>query len=278
MDHRIPAAPSPAAAAASAAGAAAGHESHSSGPRLGEPLDWSARPAPSVTQAIEGPTVRLEPLDPDRHGPSLFAAAQGPGADPLLWTYLSYGPFADAGEFTAWLRASAASTDPLFYAIVDRASGQARGMASYLRITPAHGVIEIGHIWFGAGLQRTPEATEAIYLLSRHAFDDLGYRRLEWKCDALNARSRRAADRFGFTFEGIFRQHVVVKSRNRDTAWFAIVDRDWPVIRAAYEAWLSPNNLDSEGRQRRSLAEMRADAIARANAPAGADSGSATTG
>jgi RimJ/RimL family protein N-acetyltransferase len=264
MDPRTPTST----AAAAAAGAASalqgrGHEPQPE-PPLGEPLEWSARPSPSATLTLDGPTVRLEPIDADRHAPSLFAAAQGPGADPRLWAYLSYGPFADEAEFTAWLRTCAASSDPLFYAIVDRASGRALGMASYLRITPAHGVIEIGHIWFGAGLQRSAQATEAIYLLSRHAFDDLGYRRLEWKCDALNPRSRRAAERFGFTFEGIFRQHVVVKGRNRDTAWFAIVDRDWPPIRAAYEAWLSPANLDSGGQQRRSLVEIRAEAEAEA--------------
>jgi hypothetical protein len=130
-------------------------------------------------------------------------------------------------------------------------------MASYLRITPEHGAVEIGHIWFGSTLKRTPAATEAIYLLARHVFDDLGYRRLEWKCNALNAPSRRAADRFGFTFEGVFRKQQVVKGRNRDTAWYAIVDDDWPPIRAGFEAWLAPENFDAEGRQRRSLAQFR---------------------
>ena len=133
----------------------------------------------------------------------------------------------------------------------------AGGVVSYLRIEPEHGCIEIGHIWFGAALQRTPAATETIYLLARHAFDDLGHRRLEWKCDAANARSRRAAERFGFTFEGVFRQHMIVKGRNRDTAWFALLDGEWPAARAAYEAWLRPENFDADGRQLSPLAAAR---------------------
>jgi RimJ/RimL family protein N-acetyltransferase len=140
---------------------------------------------------------------------------------------------------------------------VDAATGWASGVVSYLRIEPDHGSIEIGHIWFAPALQRTPQATEAIHLLARHAFDDLGYRRLEWKCDAANARSRAAAERFGFTYEGTFRQHMIVKDRNRDTAWFSLLDREWPAARAAFEAWLAPQNFDAEGRQRRRLAELR---------------------
>jgi RimJ/RimL family protein N-acetyltransferase len=147
--------------------------------------------------------------------------------------------------------------DPLFYAIVDRAAGAARGMASFLRMEPQHGVIEIGHIWFAPALQRTRQATEAIFVLARHAFDDLGYRRLEWKCDSLNAPSRKAAERFGFVFEGVFRQHMVVKGRNRDTAWYSMTDGEWPARRAAFEAWLAPDNFSAGGAQRRSLAEIR---------------------
>jgi len=198
--------------------------------------------------AIEGDRVRLEPLDPARHAEDLFAAAQG---DDALWDYLPYGPFADVGALTEHLRAQAASEDPLFFAVV--VDGAAVGVVSYLRIEPAHGCIEIGHIWFGAPLQRTPAATETIYLLARHAFDDLGNRRLEWKCDAANARSRRAAERFGFTFEGVFRQHMIVKGRNRDTAWFSLLDSEWPAARAAFEAWLAPANFDADGRQRSAL-------------------------
>jgi RimJ/RimL family protein N-acetyltransferase len=216
-----------------------------------------ARP-PAPETVLEGERVRLEPLDPGRQAAELFDAAQGDGADPDLWRFMGYGPFADVEAMRAWLETAAASRDPLFLAVVDRASGRAAGIVSYLRIEPEHGVIEIGHIWFGHTLQRTPAATETIHLLARHAFDDLGNRRLEWKCDADNARSRRAAERFGFTFEGVFRQHMVVKDRNRDTAWYALLDSEWPAARAAFEAWLAPGNFDADGRQRRSLAELRA--------------------
>ena len=163
-----------------------------------------------------------------------IAAAHGEGADPRLWDYLPYGPFTgDREGFTRHLEAQAASTDPCFYAVVDAESGLAAGVVSFLRIEPAHGVIEIGHVWFGGPLQRTPQATEAIFLLARHAFEVLGYRRLEWKCDDANARSKAAALRFGFTAEGVFRQHMVVKGRNRDTAWFSILDGEWPAVGAA---------------------------------------------
>jgi RimJ/RimL family protein N-acetyltransferase len=204
--------------------------------------------APPAREVLRGGRVRLEPLS-TAHAEDLFAAAAG---DPHLWDYLPYGPFEDVEAMRAHLAAQAASEDPLFFAIVD-SDGRACGVASYLRIEPAHGCIEIGHIWFGASLQRTPAATEAIYLLARHAFDDLGNRRLEWKCDAANARSRRAAERFGFTYEGVFRQHMIVKGRNRDTAWFALLDGEWPAARAAFEAWLAPSNFDADGRQRTPL-------------------------
>ena len=195
-------------------------------------------------------------LEPERHAASLFASSHVAGSDGL-WEYLAYGPFASQGEFATWLEQRAAETDPLFYAVVDWESMRALGMASYLRISPEHGVIEIGHIWFAPELQRTRKATEAIFLLASHAFDDLGYRRLEWKCDSLNLPSRRAAERFGFTFEGVFRQHMVVKRRNRDTAWYSITDAEWPLRKAAFEEWLSPNNFDETGRQRMSLAALR---------------------
>jgi RimJ/RimL family protein N-acetyltransferase len=217
------------------------------------PAEWPDR-AP-----LNGTTVRLEPLDPERHGRSLFTAShEGDGTGDSLFRHLPYGPFAGFAEFGAWLDERAASTDPLFFAIVNVADGLPQGMASYLRMVPEHGVIEIGHIWFSPALQRTRMATEAIYLMSRHAFDDLGYRRLEWKCDALNDASRRAAARFGFNFEGVFRQHLVVKGRNRDSAWFSILDGEWPRIRAAFEAWLAPENFDATGMQVRSLAAIRA--------------------
>jgi RimJ/RimL family protein N-acetyltransferase len=197
--------------------------------------------------------VRLEPHAADRHGDALFAATD----DPERWTYLPRGPFT-RGELDAWLRACEDSVDPQFFAFV--VDGEARGMGAYLRIEPAHGAIEIGHLLFGAGLARTAAATETIYLLACRAFDELGYRRLEWKCDAANARSRRAAQRFGFTFEGVFRHHMVVKGRNRDTAWFAIVDDDWPAVRAGFERWLAPANFTADGSQRATLEALRADA------------------
>jgi RimJ/RimL family protein N-acetyltransferase len=211
------------------------------------------RPAREV---LRGSRVDLEPLD-RRHAAELFAASHGEGADPRLWDHLPYGPFAGPEQLAGWVQDRAASEDPLFLAVVDRATGRAAGVVSFLRAEPAHGCIEIGHIWFGAALQRTPQATEAIWLLARHAFDALGNRRLEWKCDAANERSRRAAVRFGFTFEGIFRKHMVVKGRNRDTAWFALLDDEWPDAARAFEAWLDPSNFDAAGRQRRSLAELR---------------------
>ena len=206
--------------------------------------------------SLRGERVRLVPVKAE-HADELFAAGHD-GGDPALWTYLPYGPFTHAEEMRLWLSACADSDDPRFFAIVDQATGRPAGMASYLRFAPDHRVVEIGHIWFGAALQRTPAATEAIYLLARHAFADLGVRRLEWKCDAGNERSRRAAERFGFTFEGVFRQHMLVKDRNRDTAWYSLLDGEWPAARAAFEAWLDAANFDAEGRQRRSLADLRA--------------------
>ena len=219
-------------------------------------LSWSRARVPART-AIDGDLVRLEVLDPQRHAVSLFTSSHVPGAEDL-WQHLAYGPFAGQDEFTAWLEDRAASADPLFYAVVDWKSMRALGMATFMRIKPDNGVIEIGHIWFAPELQRTCQATEAIYLLAKTAFDDLGYRRLEWKCDSLNLPSRRAADRFGFTYEGTFRQHMIVKGRNRDTAWFSMTDGEWPLRKAAFEAWLSPENFDPEGHQRRGLAEIRA--------------------
>jgi RimJ/RimL family protein N-acetyltransferase len=222
-------------------------------------LNWSPARTPERSP-LEGEAVRLEPVDPARHARDLSTASEGA---PSLWDHLAYGPFENQEAFTDWLEDRAASDDPLFYAIIDRASGRAQGMASYMRIVPEHGVIEIGHIWFAPILQRTRQATEAIYLMARHAFDDLGYRRFEWKCDSLNEPSRRAAERFGFVYEGVFRQHMVVKGRNRDTAWFSIVDGEWPAVRAGFEAWLSPDNFDEEGHQLRSLAEVRDSLVRR---------------
>lgn len=216
-------------------------------------LHW--QPAqPLRRTALEGMLVRLEPVDVARHADQLFAAQSGA---PELWEYLPYGPFASETDFRAWLTERAGSSDPLFYAIVDRASARAMGMASFLRVEPEHGVIEVGHIWYAPALQRTRHATEAMYVMASHAFEDLGYRRYEWKCNALNEPSRRAALRLGFTFEGVFRQHMVVKGRNRDTAWYSMLDGEWPAARAAFEAWLRPENFDPAGRQLMSLAELR---------------------
>ncbi|BCX16508.1 MAG: N-acetyltransferase [Geminicoccaceae bacterium] len=217
---------------------------------------WQPRPLPPRTP-MQGRLVRLEPIDPQRHASALFRAAEGPGADPRLWDWMTVGPFGSEAAFRAWLDLLPASEDPLFFTILTEPDGVPRGMASFMRITPEHGVIEIGHIWLGTGLQRSPAATEAMWLLARRAFDELGYRRLEWKCDARNGRSIRAALRLGFTFEGVFRRHMIIKGRNRDTAWFALLDRDWPRVDAAFRAWLDPTNFGPDGRQRRRLEEIR---------------------
>lgn len=206
---------------------------------------------------LEGRFVRLEPLDDARHGDDLWDALQGPAADPALWDYLPYGPFPERPAFDAWLAGHAASRDPLFFAVVDRVGGRATGLLSLMRITPKDGCIEIGHVAFGRPMQRTPGSTEAIWLLAHLVMDTLGYRRLEWKCNALNQRSRVAAQRLGFVYEGLFRQHMVVKDCNRDTAWYSLIDRDWPACRAAFEHWLAADNFDAAGRQRRSLEALR---------------------
>ena len=223
---------------------------------LGKRLDWKPAAAPG-RQRLAGRYAEVVPVDPGRHAHDLFEASHGAGGDPAIWNYLGYGPFADEASFTTWLAERAASTDPLFFAILDRATGQALGMASYLRIVPVDGAIEIGHIWLAPALQRTRLATEAIFLMARHAFETLGNRRFEWKCNALNAPSRRAAIRFGFTFEGVFRQHMIVKGVNRDTAWYSILDGEWPAVRAGFEAWLDPSNFDPGGGQRQTLESVR---------------------
>ena len=216
-------------------------------------LQW--KPAQALSRvALEGELVRLEPVDVARHAGQLFAAQS---SAPELWEYLPYGPFANETAFRVWLTQRAATSDPLFYAIIERKSGRALGMASFLRIEQDHGVIEVGHIWYSPALQRTRLATDAMYVMARHVFDDLGYRRYEWKCNALNEPSRRAAVRLGFTFEGVFRHHMVIKGENRDTAWYSMLDGEWPAAKAAFEAWLRPENFDAEGRQLRSLAELR---------------------
>jgi RimJ/RimL family protein N-acetyltransferase len=224
--------------------------------QVGPPVD----PLPSGQRperaALVGAHVRLEPVEPGAHAESLYRLSHARPEDAVLWTYLAYGPFEDQAAFERWLAERARSRDPLFFAIVPQDSGAAAGMASYMNIVPANGTIEIGHIWFAPPLQKSRAASEAIYLLARHVFDELGYRRLEWKCDALNQPSMRAARRFGFTYEGTFRQHMVVKGRNRDTAWFALLDREWPAVRSAFERWLAPANFDAAGRQRSALSDL----------------------
>jgi len=230
---------------------------------LGQPIGapvpgWTPRERPPATP-MEGRYCRLERLDPARHAQALFEA-NSEDARGLNWTYLPVGPFADFTGYRAWLEQMAAGADPFFHAIVDRESGAPQGVASFLRIDPAMGSIEVGHINYSPRLQRRHGATEAMYLMMRRVFDELGYRRYEWKCDSLNAPSRRAAERLGFRFEGIFRQAVVYKGRNRDTAWYSIVDREWPALRQAFESWLDPGNFDAAGAQRRALSALTAAA------------------
>jgi RimJ/RimL family protein N-acetyltransferase len=201
---------------------------------------------------LPGRYCTLEHLDPDRHADDLYTAyASAP--DARDWTYLPYGPFVTAESYRNWAIAAAHSRDPRHYAVVDNATGRALGSLSLLRHDPANGAIEVGHVVFSRALQRTPISTEAQFLLMRYVFDGLGYRRYEWKCDSLNAPSRRAAERLGFTYEGTFRQSVVYKGRNRDTAWFALTDQDWPRVRDAFDSWLRVDNFDEDGRQREPL-------------------------
>jgi RimJ/RimL family protein N-acetyltransferase len=221
----------------------------------GEKLDWTAV-EPPVPVPLGGSHVLLRPVDAATDAEPLYAVSHPPDGDPAIWTYLPDGPYESPEHLRRMLAWAETSQDPLYFTLVRLRDERPLGQASYLRITQELGVIEIGHIWFGVPLQRTTAATEAIYLLARHAFDDLGYRRLEWKCNALNAASRRAAERFGFVFEGVFRKHQIVKGRNRDTAWYAILDEDWPAIRAGFQAWLAAENFDSEGRQVHSLGEL----------------------
>lgn len=225
------------------------------GQLIGFPVPgWNARPRPPRTPMV-GRYARVEPIDPARHAAELHAANLADEAN-RIWTYLPYGPFATLDEYHGWVTSACLGEDPLFHAILDLETGRATGVASYLRIDPANGVIETGHINYAPALQRTRAATEAMYLMMARVFDELGYRRYEWKCDALNAPSRAAAERLGFVFEGIFRQAVIYKNRNRDTAWYSIIDREWPVVKRAFERWLDPANFDAAGRQRESLSAL----------------------
>src|SRR5438552_2220942 len=216
-----------------------------------------ARPAKSPKRvALEGRDVDVVPLDPGAQGDALYQGTAGAEND-VLWTYLFDGPFRDRPSFDRALARKAASDDPLFFAVVDRGSQRAVGLASFMRIDPTHRVIEVGSIVYTRALQRTRGGTEAMYLMARHAFEALDYRRYEWKCNALNAASRAAALRLGFTFEGVFRQHMIVKGRSRDTAWYSMIDREWPARKAAFERWLSPENFYANGRQKTPLIAVR---------------------
>jgi RimJ/RimL family protein N-acetyltransferase len=225
---------------------------HDADPRTGQPVGFPvdatpARPPGPVT--LTGRYGAVERLDPERHGGPLWEAVAG---HPPLWTYMSFGPFAEAPAFAQWLASRPSSADPYFYAIVEP-DGRAVGLAALMSIRPEMRVIEVGNVLLSPRLQRTALATEAQYLVARYAFETLGYRRYEWKCDSLNAPSRRAALRFGFRYEGIFRDHMIIKGRSRDTAWFAMLAAEWPARKAAFERWLAPENFGAAGAQRERL-------------------------
>lgn len=226
------------------------------GQPIGAPVPgWQPRPAPSAV-TLEGTYCRIEPLDAQRHAQDLYEAYRA-APDDRDWTYLSVGPFAEIEAFRSHAEAAARSTDPMHFAVVDRKTGKAVGTLALMRIEPKSGVVEVGFVTFSPLLKRTPLSTEAQYLLMAYVFDELGYRRYEWKCDSLNAPSRKAAERLGFQFEGVFRQAVVYKGRSRDTAWFSILDSEWPAQKQAFQAWLAADNFDEQGRQRDSLDALR---------------------
>ena len=215
---------------------------------------WTPRSAPPRTP-MEGRFCIVVPLDPAKHARELFEA-NSLDKDGRNWTYLFAGPFAEFESYRAWLEQVAKSDDPLFHTIIDKDTGKAVGVATFMRIDRANGAIEVGNINYSPLLQRKPAATEAMFLMMNRAFDELGYRRYEWKCDSLNAPSRAAALRLGFQYEGLFRQAVIYKGRNRDTTWFSMIDSEWPALRSAYEQWLAPENFDAQGRQKRKLSEL----------------------
>lgn len=221
--------------------------------RFGAPVpNWTPPPRPG-DQPLEGRYARLEWLDAETHAADLHRAN---ATDDTIWDYMPYGPFHSAATYHKWVRSvTEAGSDTLFYALRDKASGRALGVLSFLRIDPGAGSIEVGHINFSPLVQGSRAATEAVFLMMDWVFK-AGYRRFEWKCDALNIRSRRAAQRFGFSYEGVFRQATVYKGRNRDTAWFAVIDADWPALRTTYDAWLRPENFDAQGQQRERLSDM----------------------
>ena len=218
--------------------------------------DWQPRPRPG-RKVLEGRNVRLEPLEAARHGDELFAASAVADAG-SRFAWLPELPPQDRAAFQPWLEKAEASPDPLFFAVIDKASGKVAGRQTLMRIDANNGVAEIGNIYWGPLVSRKPAATEAQFLFASYVFDELGYRRYEWKCNNANEPSKRAAERFGFTFEGLFRQHMVVKGANRDTAWYSIIDKEWPALKSAYISWLDPSNFDVDGQQIRRLEEFRA--------------------
>lgn len=223
---------------------------------VGESLEsWTPRPRPDRV-TMKGRFCQLEPLDSARHLADLYQA-YGKAGDGRDWTYMFSGPFSDEAAFRRHIESAEASLDPLHYAVIDLASGRAVGTLALMRIEPVHGVMEVGHVAFSPDLKQTPVSTEAHFLLMTYAFEQLGYRRYEWKCDSLNAPSRKAAERLGFRYEGLFRQALVYKGRTRDTTWFSIIDAEWPAVRIGFERWLDPGNFDAHGRQRQSLATLR---------------------
>ncbi|MBX3566845.1 MAG: GNAT family N-acetyltransferase [Rhizobiaceae bacterium] len=218
--------------------------------------DWTPRPRPARVP-LEGRYVRLEPLDAARHGDGLYAASSVSDISGRF-RWLPETPAESRAAFQPWLDRAAASEDPLFFTVIDKASGTIAGRQTLMRIDPGNGAIEIGNIYWGPAVSRRPAATEAQFLFMKYIFDDLGYRRYEWKCNNRNEPSKRAAERFGFAFEGVFRQHMIVKGENRDTAWYSIIDTEWPALKRAYEAWLDPSNFDAAGAQRKRLEDFRA--------------------
>jgi len=225
---------------------------------MAELAAWTPRAMPARIAHL-GRFVRLEPIDPARHGKlaNVLAAPETASQYEFLWDL----PPKDEAEARAWIAQAAATADPLFFAVIDARTDEPQGRLALMRIEPKHGVAEIGSILYAPALQRSPATTEVIFLLGSYLFEALGYRRFEWKCDSRNARSKRAAQRFGFQFEGLFRQHMVIKGQNRDTAWFSILDQEWPALRRALAAWLDPSNFDAAGRQRQSLSAFQGDAV-----------------
>jgi RimJ/RimL family protein N-acetyltransferase len=221
--------------------------------------NWTPRPRPE-RKVLDGRYVRLEPLSAAKHGDGLFEAATVGNSDERF-RWLGEVTPESREAFRPWLEKAEASEDPLYFVCIDKATGKVAGRQTFLRIDPANGVIEIGHIHWGPLMQRRPAATEAHFLFMQYIFDGLGYRRWEWKCNNRNEPSKRAAIRFGFAPEGVFRQHMVIKGENRDTAWYSVLDKEWPALKRAYEAWLAPSNFDAEGAQRKRLEELRAEGV-----------------